>query len=200
MEVKEAIQKRRSIRHFKEKKVKKEDVDLILEAARLAPSGTNLQPWRFIVIESDEMRNKLQDCTLNFVAQAPTIIACAVDYNSVEEMPQRIKELAETGAFKGTALEKDDDSDYSGREMDEEEARRYLYLNDAIAIENMALQATELGLGSCWVMIFSSDKLAEVLDLDDNLELVSLLALGYADEEPPQRPRLSLDEIVLDRV
>ena len=200
MKVKNAIQSRRSIRNFKDKKLATEDVNTILEAARLAPSGTNLQPWRFVVIESEEMRNELQECTLDFVAEAPVTIACAVDYNALEKVPKRIKELARAGAFKGTVLEKNDDSDYSGRDMSAEEAKRYLYLNEAIAIENMALQATELGIGSCWVMMFNEDKLADTLDLDDDLELVSLLALGYPEEIPEQRPRLSLDEIVIDRV
>ena len=200
MNVKNAIQKRRSIRNFKDKKLAAKDVNTILEAARLAPSGTNLQPWRFVVIKSEEMRSELQNCTLDFVAQAPVTIACAVDYDSLEKVPRRIKELARAGAFKGTSLEKSGDSNYSGRDMNPEEAKRYLHLNEAIAIENMALQATELGIGSCWVMMFNEDKLADILNLDDNLELVSLLALGYPEEIPEQRPRLSLDEIVIDRV
>jgi nitroreductase len=200
MDVKEAIQKRRSIRNFTEEQVKTEDVNSVLEAARLAPSGTNLQPWRFIVIKSDEMRNKLQECTLDFVAEAPVIVVCAVDYNSLEEIPARIKELSATDAFKGTGLEKSGDSNYSGRDMSEEDARKYLYLNTSIAIENMTLQATELGLGSCWVMMFNKDKLSDLLDLDDHLELVSLLPIGYPEKDPEQRPRLSLDEIVIDRV
>lgn len=200
MDVANAIQSRRSIRNFKDKELAAEDVNTILEAARLAPSGTNLQPWRFVVIESEEMRNKLQNCTLDFVAEAPVTIACAVDYDSLEKVPRRIKELLQAGAFKGTALEKNDDSNYSGRDMSAEEAKRYLYLNEAIAVENMVLQATELGIGSCWVMMFNEDKLADILDLEGNLELVSLLALGYPEEEPAQRPRLDLDELVVDRV
>lgn len=200
MDVKNAIKSRRSIRNFKDKELTNEDVNTILEAARLAPSGTNLQPWRFVVIESEDMRTKLQNCTLDFVAEAPVTIACAVDYNALEEIPARIKELARAGAFKGTSLEKSGDSNYSGREMNQEEAKRYLYLNEAIAIENMVLQATELGIGSCWVMMFNEDKLADILDLEENLELVSLLALGYPEEEPDQRPRLDLDELVVDRV
>ena len=200
MKVKNAIQSRRSIRNFKDKKLATEDVNTILEAARLAPSGTNLQPWRFVVIESEEMRNELQECTLDFVAEAPVTIACAVDYNALEKVPKRIKELARAGAFKGTALEKNDDSDYSGRDMSAEEAKRYLYLNEAIAIENMALQATELGIGSCWVMMFNEDKLADRLDLDHNLELISLLSLGYAEEKSELRDVMPLDDIIIERV
>ncbi|WP_018249698.1 nitroreductase family protein [Orenia marismortui] len=200
MNVKEAIRERRSIRDFKSDKVKKEDLDLILEAARLAPSGTNLQPWRFVVVESDEMREKLRGCTLDFVGDAPVTIVCCVDYKALEEMNDRLKELQEVGALKGTALEKIDPSKYKGRKMSEEDIKRYLHLNLSIAIENMALQATELGLGSCWLMMFNEKKLSQILNLDDNLEAVALLPIGYGSDNPAPRPRLSLDRIVIDRV
>lgn len=200
MDVKEAIRKRRSIRNFEEDKVSKEDINLILEAARLAPSGTNLQPWKFIIIESDEMRERLKGATLDFVGDAPVTIVCLVDYQSLEETGNRVKELHKVGALKGTALEKIDLSNYKGRKMNEEDTKRYLHLNLAIAIENMALQATELGLGSCWVMMFNQKKLSELLDLGDNLEVVSLLPIGYTGDNPEPRPRLSLDEIVIDRI
>ncbi|SKA02681.1 nitroreductase family protein [Selenihalanaerobacter shriftii] len=200
MEVKEAIQKRRSIRSFNQDKVSKEDIDQILEAGRLAPSGTNLQPWRFVVVESEEMRDRLKDCTLDFVAEAPVVIACCVDKNSIKNRKRRIVELHKAGAFKGTELEKIDTSKYKGKKMDEVEIKNYLYLNCTIAIEHMILQATELGLGSCWIMMFNKTKTRELLELDNNLELVSLIPIGYYDENPAPRPRLSLDEIVVDRV
>ncbi|OCL26032.1 oxidoreductase [Orenia metallireducens] len=200
MDVKEAINQRRSTRHFKSDKLKEEDLGLILEAARLAPSGTNLQPWRFIVVESDKMREELRGCTLDFVADAPATIVCCVDYKSLESMTDRIQELQEVGALKGTSLEKLDASKYRGRKMSEEDTKRYLHLNLSIAIENMILQATELGLGSCWVMMFNQQKLVEVLGLDDNIEAVALLPIGYSEDKPAPRPRLSLDEIIIDRV
>jgi nitroreductase len=200
VDIKEAISQRRSIRNFKSDKLKEEDVELILEAARLAPSGTNVQPWRFIVVESDKMREELKGCTLDFVGGAPVTIVCCVDNNSLEKVPDRLQELSKAGAFKGTALEKVSSSGYKGRKMSEEDAKRYLHLNLSIAIENMTLQATELGIGSCWVMMFNQQKLSELLNLDDNIEAVALLPIGYAADNPAPRPRLSLDEIVIDRV
>ena len=200
MKVKEAIKKRRSIRGFKDEKVSQEEVNQILEAARLAPSGTNIQPWRFVVIESQKMRDELKDCTLDFVVEAPVVIACCIDKTSIQKRKRRIVELHKSGAFKGTQLEKIDASKYKGRKMDEAEVKTYLHLNCAIAIENMVLQATSLGLGSCWIMMFNKKKVSELLELKDNLEVMTLLPIGYPEEVPQQRPRLSLDEIVFDRI
>jgi nitroreductase len=199
MEVKEAIRKRRSIRNFKSDQVSKENIDQILEAGRLAPSGTNIQPWRFIVIESGEIRNELKEYTLDFVTEAPVIIACCVDKTSIQKRGKRIAELQEVGAFKGTKLENINPSK-GGREMDEADIKTYLNSNCVIAIEHMILQATELNLGSCWIMMFNGEKVSDLLNLDDNLEMLALLPIGYYDEEPEQRPRLSLEDIVVDRV
>ena len=84
MELLEVIQNRRSIRKFKPDEVPEEYIHQLIEAGRLAPSGTNLQPARYIVIKSEEARTKLKDCTpLPFVSAAPAIIACCVDTNSI---------------------------------------------------------------------------------------------------------------------
>jgi len=66
----------------------------------------------------------------------------------------------------------------------------------AIAIENMALTAWDLGIGSCWIGAFDEEKVKELFDVPDNLRVVSLLTLGYPDEKPAAKYRKSLDEIV----
>ena len=60
MDVSEAIKKRRSIRKFKPDPIPEEKIRLLLESARLAPSGTNTQPWRFVVIKDNDTKKKLQ--------------------------------------------------------------------------------------------------------------------------------------------
>ena len=65
------------------------------------------------------------------------------------------------------------------------------------AIENMLLTATSLGLGSLWVAdVLHTKREIETL-VSTNLDLYSAVAIGYADESPSQRPRKSLDEIIL---
>jgi len=71
MKLLEAIQSRRSIRKFKPDPIPEDYINELIEAGRLAPSGTNLQPARYVVIKSDEAKAKLKECTsLPFVAAA----------------------------------------------------------------------------------------------------------------------------------
>ncbi|MFB0523850.1 MAG: nitroreductase family protein [Candidatus Bathyarchaeia archaeon] len=66
----------------------------------------------------------------------------------------------------------------------------------AIAIENMALTAWNLGIGSCWIGAYNEDEVKELLEVPENLRVVSLLTLGYPDQEPRGKYRKSLNEIV----
>ena len=61
----------------------------------------------------------------------------------------------------------------------------------------MTLKAVDLGLGSCWVGFVDRAKVKELLDLDDTYEVVALLPIGYPDQNPPPRPRLSIGDIVV---
>ncbi len=78
MDVISAIKKRKSVRGFLEKDVEEEKLKIILEAGRLAPSASNRQEWRFIVVRDKETRQKLAKAAKNqaFVAEAPVVIAC----------------------------------------------------------------------------------------------------------------------------
>ena len=86
MNLYEVIKSRYSVRSYLNKPVEQEKLDRILEAARLAPSGSNRQPWKFVVVRGAEMRKKLVPACSNqeFVGQAPVVIA------GVGLMPDRI--------------------------------------------------------------------------------------------------------------
>ncbi len=203
MQLKEAIEQRRSIRKYKKDPVDRSIIKELLEAARLAPSGTNIQPWRFLAVTSQEMRKKLAACTfhLNFIAEAPLTMVCCADLQALEARKQRIKELVVAGAFEGTELEKVSFSEYQQKSRQNDAFNlAYVNLNVAIAIEHMVLRAVELGLGSCWTMMFSQKKVKELLDLPDSFHVVALVPIGYPDQQPKQRPRLSLEEIYLGEV
>ncbi|WP_027718194.1 nitroreductase family protein [Desulfovirgula thermocuniculi] len=203
MELKEVLLRRRSIRRFRPDPVPEEYIMELLEAARLAPSGTNLQPWRFVIVESREMRQRLSECTygMTFIAQAPVTIVCCADLKSIEKRPQRIAELRQAGAFAGTPLESINLEDYlKQRSMDINAARAYLSLNVAIAIEHIVLRATDLGLGSCWVMMFNQKEVKKLLGLGEELIVVALVPVGFPDQDPPPRPRLKVEDILLKRV
>jgi nitroreductase len=68
-------------------------------------------------------------------------------------------------------------------------------IDSAIAIENMALSAWDLGIGSCWIGAYDEDMLKAILGVPKNLRIVSLLTLGYPDERPGPKHRKGLDEI-----
>ena len=78
MNVMEAIRKRHSIRSYEDKEVEEEKLNLILEAGRLAPSASNRQEWRYVVVRDRETRQKLVEAAAGqaFVGEAPVVIAC----------------------------------------------------------------------------------------------------------------------------
>lgn len=203
MELKTVLAERRSIRIFRPDPLRPEIIRELLEAARLAPSGTNLQPWRFLAVTSEEKRKKLAECTfnVNFIAKAPLTMVCCADRASLATRPERVKELVLSGAFAGTDLENFSFSEYQERVPRDEAANlAYLNINVAIAIEHMILRAVDLGLGSCWVMLFSQRRVQELFSLPDNLFVTALVPFGYPAQQPPTRPRMALEDIYLGEV
>ncbi len=200
MNVREAISNRRSIRKFKPDPVPEEMIRQLLESARLAPSGSNTQPWRFIVVKDAETRQRLQAASHNqrHVGLAPVIIACCADIKAFGEFPERIDELIAAGALPAKSREVFVPAlKRGGMSAD---IKWHLLIaatgNTDIAIEHIVLQAVELGLGTCWVRWFDDNKVKEILDIPKNIEIVALLPVGYPAEDPPQRPRFSLEKIV----
>jgi nitroreductase len=205
MELLKAIQTRRSIRKFKSNEVPDAVIRELLDAARLAPSGSNLQATRFVVIKSPVERMKLKECTpLPFVAHAPVIIACCIDREAMGSTLVRYRELMEAQAFAGTPFADDPALVEAAAKrrsgMDQAAIKAYLTLNAAIAIEHIVLRAVDLGLGSCWIMMFDSAKTKSMLELDDRYDVVALLPIGYPDQSPASRPRLPLEELILKEV
>lgn len=205
MELIETIQSRRSIRKFKTDPIPEKYITELIESGRLAPSGSNLQSTRYVIIKSEEARAKFAECTpLPFVTQAPLIIACCIDKQVLDTAEKRSKELMQSNAFADTPLANmnRDSETYNKRrrEMDEESLKSYLSLNAAIALEHIALRAVDLGLGSCWIMMFDREKAKKILELDERYDVVALLPIGYPDQNPPQRPRLELNELVIQTI
>ena len=186
--VTEAIEKRRSIRKFKPDPVPDEMINQILEAARLAPSGSNRQPWRFQIIKEGELKKNLcGEATFGaaHIAQAPVIIVCGSELLTF---------------VKGHKLAPPD-SDYFGADSEEwEEINKFLpdaHMYTAIAVEHMVLAATALGLGTCWVQRIRFGQVAKILGWPRHIVVLTLLLVGYPDEDPSPKPRLAMEDIVL---
>ncbi len=204
--VKGAIRQRRSIRKFLDKPVPREMIDEILEAARLAPSGGNRQPWRFIVVTDPEERAKLRHICWDqvFIEQAPVVFICCADLVAYSRL-SRMKRAQEFIDNRVTQT-------LSGRFADPEFRASLLKMPDTdlalfratavantyIAIEHMVLTATALGLGSCWVAAMGEEgEINAMFGLPKTTVVAAVLPVGYTATIPPQRPRISLSEMLL---
>ena len=199
MDVSEAIRTRRSIRKFKPDPIPEEKIKLLLESARLAPSGTNTQPWRFIVVRDDDTKTRLQRAAYNqrHVKRAPVIIVCCADLKAFKEFPVRVDELIESGALPERTREVFIPYLKKGMSTVTKDALMVAAAaNVAIAVEHIVLQAVEIGLGTCWVRWYEDNQVKEILGIPDHIEVMALLPVGIPDEEPAPRPRLGLDTIV----
>ena len=200
MELSDVIASRRSIRKFKQEDISTDSVHLLLDAARLAPSGSNLQPARFIVAQSPASKEALARYTpYKFIAKAAVIFVCCADLATITTRDTRVGELLQEGAFEGVDMDMNDPSAVSPV-MDAEAVKAYLAMNVAIAIEHIILKSVDLGLGSCWVGRFNRDKVRNFLALDESIHPVALLPVGYPDQSPKARPRFPLDKYVLKTI
>lgn len=173
MNVKEAIENRRSIRKYKPEPLEAGVVQELLEAARRAPSGNNSQPWRFIVVEDPEARKALsQVChEQRWMAQAPVHIAVCAD---LAARPESV------GPF---------DEETPG--MD---AKRVIR-DTAIAVDHLMLRATELGLGTCWIGWYTQEAIKPLLGVPEQAFVLGVIVVGRPDEDPRPRPRKQLTEL-----
>ena len=156
MDVKEAIEKRHSVRAYSSKEVPVELVNELLEAAKSAPSGNNAQPWHFVVVKSEEQKKLLRESEIfmqDFVYSAPVIIVCC----------------ANPSAFTKNVSGFDDDN--------KTRAVRDLSISSAFLV----LRATELGLGTCYVGWVKKDKIKQVLKLKKDYIIPYVITLGYPD-------------------
>lgn len=197
--VMEAIQKRISVRKYEQDPVPNEVIRQLLEAARLAPSSCNVQPWRFVVVQDAAMRAKVARATVyqRAVGEAPITIGCCADLSAYKkEEKSRLQELLYLQAI-GEDTYQEASKILSRR--DRLELRAFVtraWLDVGIAIEHIVLVATALGLGTCWVQFFDPQEMAKVLGLPDDFIVIALLTVGYPAEHPVPRPRKSLEEIV----
>lgn len=178
----------------------------MLEAARLAPSGSNRQPWRFLVITDAERKAGLRQICLeqSFIEQAPVVIACCADLTAYakaarEKRNQEYQEYGVTetltGRFADPAFRA---AQLAAPDPELETMLPMAVANTYIAVEHMVLTATSLGLGTCWTGALGEKGAVEAfLGLPPTTRVVVLLPVGYPAKVPPQRPRLKTDEILL---
>jgi nitroreductase len=196
------IQDRRSIRNFTEESVSDQDLDMILEAARLAPSGENAQPWRFIIVKSEAMRKKMgaiagggssRRFTAEFVTQK---MQKRFEGLKDEEKKQKAFKKLTSGQVSAFMAEAPVNIVVCGKK----DVWDTPYDTSA-AIENILLMVTALGLGACWVIapcidIRDEERIKEFLDIPEGFKAVSILSVGHPAREHRPRPRLPRNELV----
>jgi nitroreductase len=170
----ELVRSRRSIRRYLDKPVEKEKVLTCIEAARLAPSADNVQPWRFLIIDDPELKARFAKEVFSgiyfvsrFAAQAPVLIMILA---RLDIIANRIGKQIQDISF---------------------------YLIDiGIAGEHIVLQAEELGLGTCWIAWFNPRKARKFFKIPRKYKIVSLMAMGYYEKRPQkEKKRKKLEEI-----
>ncbi|MCX7917594.1 MAG: nitroreductase family protein [bacterium] len=149
MDFYEVIKTRRSVRSYKKDPIPEDVLERVLNSARIAPSGSNRQPWKFIIIKDPKIKEKMVEfCEgQSFVAEAPIlIVACGrnIHYNR--------------GGWMG---------DYS------------VIVDVAIAVDHLTLSARAEGLGTCWIGSFDNEKIKNFLGIPEDVNVVALTPLGY---------------------
>ena len=166
MSVLDVIRQRRSVRVYRKDPIPRESLLRVLEAARLAPSGKNLQPWKFILVRDNELKKKLAKASnaQNFIADAPIIlVACGFPDECYRSMGRYMKSWP---------------------------------VDVTIALEHLILQAQEEGLGTCWIGSFEEAEVKSLLAVPEHVKVLALTPLGYPGEVPEFRGRKSIEEIV----
>ena len=159
----DTIRRRYSCRAYQERPIEKEKLDILFEAARLAPSAKNEQDWRFVVVTDKETKHQVAETTNrpDVFEKAGVIIAACSNSDHVMRCGQAIGPI-----------------------------------DVAIALEHIALQATDLGLATCWIGSFYADKVRAILDIPADIAVIELMALGYPADEPKKPERKPIEKIL----
>jgi len=199
LDVYEAIKRRRSIRKFKKESISQDQLEKLIEVARFAPSGSNVQPWRFVIVKDNPIKSELCKASYKqkFVEDASIVIVCCGDLLSWKRVKETSREILKDKQIQLSKKTKDALEVRTNKAALAEMNERMptTLLNVAIAIEHIVLEAVELGLGSCWVRLFDEKKIKQTLNLPDHLCVVAILPIGVPDEDPPPRPRMSVSAI-----
>jgi len=169
------VRHRKSVRNFLDRPVEREKIMMCLEAARLAPSACNSQPWRFIVVDDGQLKNRL--CQAAFSGIYSMNSFCKMAPVMVAVISEKGKFLARIGSmFRGT---------------------KFYLIDIGIACEHFVLQAEELGLGTCWIGWFNERAVKSVLNIPQEKKIDILIALGYYDREKlgPDHGRKPIDKM-----
>lgn len=186
----EAIKNRRSIRAYEQKPVSREIINQIIEAGNQAPftSVTRSQPWRFVVVENPEFKQKLLQTAMPFWKQM------------IEPMRQAQPEIYKMATLLYDAMDEPKDVIYYNAPV-------IIFVlgpadnpfSSVLACENMMIAAQSIGLGSCYVgfggMVKGNPEIVGALELKDNEAIFGPILLGYPKVNPSPAVATALETI-----
>lgn len=174
MELEQVILNRRSVRKYEEKPVEKEKIEACLQAALLAPSACNSQPWHYIVIDDPKVKEA-------FCKEVFTGVYAMSKW--AEKAPVLVAVVSDRGNF-------------TSRIGNFFRRTEFYLVDQGISGEHFVLRAHDLGLGTCWIGWLNSDKAENFFKLPKGKKIEHLISVGYPAEAPAPRPRKDFKESV----
>jgi len=166
MDFAQLIQKRYSCRHYSPDPIEDEIFAKILEAARLAPTAANRQPFKIIIIKTKNNQEKLMEVYHRDWFVQPPIVLCIC-----------------TQPDEGWTRKKYDNQSYAT-------------VDAAIVVDHITLQAADLGLGTCWIGDFDPQAARGFLNLPDDVEPITFTPIGYPLDKPKPKTRKALEDLI----
>lgn len=195
-----------------EKKISDKDFNFILEAGRLSPSSFGFEPWKFLVVQNKELREKLKEHTWGGQKQIPTSSHLLVilarkryfmkyDSQYMKDFMKNVKQLPEDVIkTKIGYIENFQKNDF--KLLDTERAIfDWACRQTYISLANMMTAASMIGIDSCPMEGFNAEKINAVLEMDLGIDtekfgISCMVAFGYRKTEPGAKTRQSMDKIV----
>ncbi len=189
---------RRATNHFEPDDVPNEYLNAILSLAAQAPSGYNLQPWRFIVVRAPENRKRLQQAAFGQpkIGEAPVMV---IAVGMKEEWRRRAPEVFREGAERGAGRPENVEKYMKGALdfLDTQPMNAWVNRHTMIAFTAMMLAAEAYGYDTAPMEGFDAAAVKREFGLPDEAEVVALLAIGRAKApDKPYTGRFGLDQIV----
>jgi nitroreductase len=197
MEFKDIVMKRYATKSFNGEKIPKEKVNQLLEIIRNAPSSSNFQPWKIMVIEDQATKEKLAPAAYNQkqITTCSHLLVFCVDTDLKGKIALVEKAMAKNGASPEAIKGFIDYLNGHEAKMTPEKrlpwAQRQLYL----ALGNALNGAKSLGFDSCPMEGFSSEEFSKILNLPSNIVPTALCPIGFANDTPRPKFRLPKEDI-----
>ncbi|MFO0959911.1 MAG: nitroreductase family protein [Isosphaeraceae bacterium] len=196
--VSEALQARRATRHFDAgRPLESDKLARILELATLAPSGYNLQPWRFLVVRDPRNREKLRQCAFGQakIAEAAAVLI-VLGYHHPDET--HLKAIVGEMVRRGI-LDEDQASAMEGRARSSmkrvTDPELWATRSSMLAAMSLMLAAESLGVQSAPMEGFEDEKVRRAFGIPDDHAICCLICLGFARDSQPFPGRLGLADV-----